>query len=173
MRRLLLLSAGLLLSSCIQRPAIPNYAGSQLVGRPVSLKLPLHRAGGVMDLANEKGKVVLLDLWATWCEPCVTQLQVYQDLQKEYGDRGLQIYAINVDDDSAAVDRFVDQHRLTLPVPLDPNSAVTAELLNVNQLPTSVLIDRKGKVRVVHEGFDETRLGGYQREIEELLAEQP
>jgi len=174
-RRLLLPGLGLILglSGCIQRAAIPNYAGSQVVGRKLSLQLPIHRAGGVLDLADEKGKVVLLDLWATWCEPCVTQLQIYQDLQKEYGDQGFQIYAISVDDDLHALDRFIDQHRVTLPIPLDRNTEKTSELLNVNQLPTSVLIDRQGVVRVVHEGFNEEFLGGYQKEIEALLAEKP
>lgn len=158
-------------SGCFQRAAIPNYAGSQKVGKTLALSLPVHGSDQVMDLAEQKGKVILLDVWATWCEPCVTQLEIYQDLQKEYGDQGFQVYAITVDEDLKLVDRFLEEHKLELPVLVDSQSTASEEVLGVNQLPTSFLVDRKGVVRQVHEGFNEAFLGVYQKEIEALLAE--
>lgn len=173
MIRAALLLLAFALVSCRQHAPLPNYTGSQKVGQPLQLVLPVHKTGGMMDLSQEKGRVVLLDVWATWCEPCVTQLGVYQDFQKEYGDRGLQVYAITVDEDLNQVDKFLGEHNLTLPVLVDQRSTVSETILGVQQLPTSFLIDRHGVVRYVHEGFDESELSVYAKEIEALLAEAP
>jgi thiol-disulfide isomerase/thioredoxin len=114
---------------------------------------------------------VLLDVWATWCAPCRDALPMYQDLAKHYEARGLKVYALNVDEDSRAIPPFLQETKVSLPILIDANAEVADKVLRVRSMPTTVLIDRKGLVRYVHEGFAEELLAKYQSEIEELLAE--
>ncbi|HSP77785.1 MAG TPA: TlpA disulfide reductase family protein, partial [Myxococcaceae bacterium] len=122
-------------------------------------------------ISSDRGHGVLLDVWATWCEPCRDALPMYQDLAKHYASRGLKVYALNVDEDVRAIPPFLEEVKVELPILLDTNAAVSEAVLRVRSMPTTVLVDRKGRVRYVHEGFAEEFLGRYQAEIEELLAE--
>ena len=165
--------ATLALSGCVKREALPPLAGpvQAVAATPLALTLPRHPGGDPFDLASERGNVVLLDVWASWCEPCLEALPMYVDLQKHYAASGLKVYAVNVDDDAGDVTAFLEKNRVTLPVLRDPGGAVSERLLKVRVMPTSFLVDRAGVVRHVHEGFAEEFLPRYQQEIEQLLAE--
>jgi thiol-disulfide isomerase/thioredoxin len=115
--------------------------------------------------------VVLLDVWATWCEPCRDALPLYQDLQREYGAKGLKVETINIDEDPKQISEFVKETKVSLPILLDPGGNFSQDTLKVTRMPTTFLVDRKGQVRFVHEGFAEEFLAKYQHEIEQLLAE--
>jgi thiol-disulfide isomerase/thioredoxin len=117
--------------------------------------------------------VVLLDVWATWCEPCRDALPLYEQLAKEYGKRGLKVYAMNVDEDPRAIPEFLKEVKVELPILVDTNAAVAEKTLGVRMMPTTFFLDRKGVVRFVHEGFAEEFLQKYQNELEQLLAEHP
>jgi thiol-disulfide isomerase/thioredoxin len=122
-------------------------------------------------LSSERGKVVLLDVWATWCGPCRDSLPLYGDLLKEYGPRGFQVYAINVDADAAQIPKFLTETKLKLPILLDPDAHYSEGTLKVKVMPTAIFIDKKGRVRSVHEGFADDALAKYVTEIEDLLKE--
>lgn len=124
-------------------------------------------------LSQDKGHVVLLDVWATWCDPCRDSLPLYADLQKQYGPKGLKVYAVNIDADSAVVPPFLEGLKVELPVLLDPEARASESVLKVKVMPTSFLIDRQGRVRQVHEGFADEFLGRTIQEVEGLLAEPP
>ncbi len=161
----------LLLCACVVRPPPPTLTDDQ--PPPLRLEqLTLPRLdGSKWALAGERGQVVLLDVWATWCDPCRDSLPMYNDLSKEYGPKGLRVYAINVDADQKGVDAFLKELKVQLPVLADPNGAVAESTLKVKVMPTAFLFDRKGTLRYVHEGFAEEFLSRYTSEIEGLLKE--
>ncbi len=185
MRVFLVTVALLALVGCAQNPALPplvagNRAPSQVgatAESKASLSQPLHfqvkryPGGEPYSVVSDRGSVVLLDVWATWCEPCRDALPLYEQLAKEYGARGLKVYALNVDEDERAIPAFVAETKLNLPILVDANAQVAERTLGVKMMPTTFIIDRQGVVRFVHEGFAEAFLQKYQTEIEQLLAE--
>ena len=172
------MACALVLCACVPAHAPPpltdETAKPQRTGsgdRP-ELSLKAFPSGAVWRLSGERGHVVLLDVWATWCDPCRDSLPLYGDLQKEFAARGLKVYAINVDADAHAIPRFLSDIKVDLPVLLDPEAVVVESTLKVKLMPTSFLVDKNGVVRNVHEGFDESLLSTYLEEISALLAEQ-
>ena len=176
MRTVFFVAAALLASACAATSSSkPPLTGPVLAGEdgntPLELVLKTYPHSADWSLASERGKVVLLDVWATWCEPCRDSLPLYHDLAKEFGPRGLKVYAMNVDADATQIPKFLEETKVTLPVLLDPNAKLAESKLKVRMMPTAFLVDRKGVVRYVHEGFSEEFLQKYMTEIEALLAE--
>jgi len=116
-----------------------------------------------------KGKVVLVDFWASWCGPCRLSFPVMNELQKKYSDKGFVIIAISVDELRAKMDKFLKQTPASFTIVRDATQKLV-EKVDVRTMPTSFLIDRQGKVRYMHSGFngEETRKA-YESEIESLL----
>lgn len=134
--------------------ALPNLAAADLEG-----KLP----------DNLKGKVVLLDFWASWCDPCKASFPAMVELQKEYASRGLVIIAVNVDENRSDMQDFLKTHTATFTVVHDAKQELVGEA-GISTMPSSFLVDRSGKVRFVHAGFHgEETVKEYRREIESLL----
>ncbi|MBN8228322.1 TlpA family protein disulfide reductase [Corallococcus macrosporus] len=146
-------------------------SSGQAKGQPLSFQVKRYPDNTPYDLKSDRGQVVLLDVWATWCEPCKDALPMYAQLQKEYGTRGFKAYALNVDEDVRAIPTFLEEAKVEVPILLDANALVAERLLKVRLMPTTFLIDRKGVIRHVHEGFAEEFLQQFQTEIEQLLAE--
>jgi thiol-disulfide isomerase/thioredoxin len=121
--------------------------------------------------ADLKGKVLLLDFWASWCGPCKNSFPAMNDLHKQYADKGLTIIAVSVDEKRDDMDRFLKSLPASFAVVRDAAHKLVA-MADVPTMPTSFLIDRSGKVRFVHKGFrgDET-VKQYRAEIDTLLAE--
>lgn len=127
--------------------------------------------GAPYRLSDDRGSVVLIDVWATWCEPCRESLPVYDDIAKQFRDRGLKVYAMSIDAEPSGVAPFLAELKVTLPVLFDPEAATAGATLGVKQLPTSFLFDRKGTVRRVHEGLSEDFMAQTLSEVEALLVE--
>ena len=140
-------------------------------GRSAGGGLPLQTLQGApFALESARGEVVLLDFWATWCEPCRATLPAAQRVADHLAAKGLRAYVVSVDAKPDGIRAFLDGLHVTLPVLTDP-SGVAAEGLGGANLPFVVLLDRKGKLRFKQEGAAE---GGEQRlqaEAEKLLAE--
>jgi peroxiredoxin len=101
--------------------------------------------GGRLGLADFRGRVVLLNFWATWCPPCVTELPAMERLHQRHLARGFTVLAVSLDTLGApAVAAFVRERGLTFPVGLDPASDV-ARAYGVRALPTTALLDRQGR----------------------------
>ena len=103
--------------------------------------------GGAVTLADFKGKVVLLNFWATWCVPCLKELPTLDALEKKRGSKGLVVIPLSLDSlPFEALRRFFDKQKLTLPhLALDAKGEVS-EALTWQALPMTYLINREGKV---------------------------
>jgi len=115
-----------------------------------------------------KGQVLLLDLWASWCEPCKESLPFYEELQKRYGDKGLQVIAVSVDDNLKAANEFADKNKLKLQLLWDPKKELV-KLLDVKAIPTMLLIDQNGKVLFRERGFLKNTKENIEKSIPQFL----
>ncbi len=170
----LLLVVSLFLSACVTtatKPELTTPSNPPVSAGPLELALPRYPGGEPWTLSSMRGRVVLLDVWATWCEPCRDALPLYQDMQKEFAARGLEVLTINIDADPQPINAFLAEAKVSLPVLLDPEARLAESKLKVKLMPTAFLIDRKGVIRHVHEGFDESLLSTWLQEIEAILAE--
>lgn len=110
-------------------------------------------AGGeVISLKQFDGKVVYIDFWASWCAPCLRSFPFMEELNQTYGDRGLVIIAINMDEDPRDAQAFLAEHPVTFFLGQDAAGSI-AKSYGVRDLPSSVLIDRDGVIKNVHYGF--------------------
>lgn len=115
-------------------------------------------AGGTVSLTQYQGKVVLVNFWGSWCEPCKREMPALQAANERYGDKGLVIIGVNLTDDEQRqgkseddVRAFISQFNLTYPIGLDRDGSVT-DAFRVFPLPTSFFIDAQGRIRYVHVG---------------------
>ncbi len=114
----------------LEKIKAPNFSLKDLSGRPVSL-------------SSLKGKVVLLNFWATWCPPCISEMPVFNRLYKEMRSRGLEIVAISADRSEGYLRDYVSKHSLDFRVLYDEDRSVTKQY-KVFSMPTTFLIDKNG-----------------------------
>jgi cytochrome c biogenesis protein CcmG/thiol:disulfide interchange protein DsbE len=107
--------------------------------------------GEFVSLEDLRGRVVLVNFWATWCEPCRAEMPELDRAARAYHDAGFRVLAINVLEDSAAIQKYGAQLDLGIPLLVDPRGEVY-EAYNVQGLPVSFLVDREGVIRDVHLG---------------------
>ncbi len=119
---------------------------------------------------SARGKVVLLDFWASWCAPCRKSFPWMSGLQKKYGDQGLTVIAVNLDMEKALAAEFLKTTPAQFRIEYDPKGDL-ATRLNVAAMPTSFLLDRNGRIVKQHAGFREAQLAAREQEIEKLLKE--
>ncbi|RFU69052.1 thiol-disulfide oxidoreductase ResA [Bacillus sp. V59.32b] len=101
--------------------------------------------GNKHRLSDYKGQGVLLNFWGTWCKPCEREMPYMDNQYKKYKDQGVQILAVNINESDYAVQSFVDKHKLTFPVLIDKGEEVRMAY-DINPLPSTLLIDKEGKV---------------------------
>ena len=130
--------------------------------------LPAEAEG--LDLGPYRGKVVYLDFWASWCNPCRQSFPWMNQLQEEYGPRGFVVIAVNVDHDRDLAAEFLQSNYARFKIVYDPNGAI-AEKYDFKDMPTSILIGRDGNIRYVHNGFYPNKEGMYASHISTLLNE--
>lgn len=105
--------------------------------------------GGKLRLADLKGKVVFLNLWATWCPPCMEEMPAMERLWQRYKDQGLVVIALSMDSAGAKVVKpFIEQAKYTYRVALDPKMEI-AELYGARSVPSTFIIDRSGTLRAI------------------------
>jgi peroxiredoxin len=153
----LLTAAAALAAAADSSGPAPDFTLNQLSGTPASL-------------SQYKGQVVLVNFWATWCGPCQQELPLLDQVYKKYQPAGFTLLGVNVDKDAPAVRALLERKPLSFPVLLDPANAVS-KAYHVDDMPSSVLIDRKGVIRYVHRGYKPGDENEYQDKIRQLLRE--
>jgi peroxiredoxin len=122
--------------------------------------------GASIRLSDYKGKVLLLDFWATWCHGCKTEIPWYMEFQNKYKDKGLTVIGVSMDDDGwKSVKPFVEEQKMNYAVVIGNQGL--AKLYAVDALPVTLLIDPNGKIAVSHAGMVEK--DAFEKEIQALL----
>jgi len=135
-------------SAQTQSPQTSTTAPAQTqVGTPMPEYSAVYLDGSKFDLTAKRDKVVLLNVWATWCGPCRYEIPELQKLHEHYAPRGLEVVGVSVDESGVeSVRSFVaEQAKMTYPIVLDDAGKI-ADLLQTTVLPTTVLVDRNGRI---------------------------
>jgi thiol-disulfide isomerase/thioredoxin len=127
-----------------QSPAAPSIARPGAPAPPIALAT---LDGGKANLSGERGNVVLVNFWATWCEPCKSEMPALQQLAQELSGQPFRLYSVDLQEDADTINAFQRQFGLTLTVLLDEEGSVT-RTYGVRGLPATFLVDRQGVVRV-------------------------
>lgn len=163
-RRLRAMLLAALASVAFAAPAAALDAGDQAPDfRAEALK-----GRQTLSLADYRGKVVYLDFWASWCAPCAVALPVLDSFREEFGSDQFQVLAVNVDNDPAKALQFLSLRPVGYPSVADPKGELP-QRFDVETMPTSFLIDRKGVIRLVHRGFKKSDEEELRSEIRKLI----
>lgn len=130
--------------------------------------LPLLK-GGEMTLSADKGKVVVLDFWASWCGPCRQAMPVIEKVVHAHADKGVKLYAINQAEAPEKVSEFLQSRKMEMPVPMDKDGKV-GNLYGVEGIPFIVVVDPKGMVSEVFAGMPPDFEAALTKAVQEALA---
>ena len=128
------------------------------------------RGGATIDLTQYKGQVVMINFWASWCVPCRQEMPLLESIYKKYKPLGFTLIGVNVEPDQKEAENFLKQTPVSFPVLFDAKSKVSG-LYNVQVMPTTVFIDRKGNVRLVHQSYQAGAENLYMDQIRTLIRE--
>lgn len=162
------IAAALLLGSCSSSSNV-EAADRANTGRKHAPDFSLKDANGAtVKLSDYKGKVVLLDFWATWCGPCKIEIPWFMEFEKTYKDRKFAVLGVSMDDDGwSVVKPYVEKNRINYRILLG-NENTGSLYGGVDSLPTTFLIDRAGRIASTHVGLS-TSKSGFENEIKQLL----
>ncbi len=166
--RLVAVSSALVLAFILTFTSSAGALGSGTRAPALGLK---DLQGKTVDLESLKGKVVLVDFWASWCAPCKEELPELEKLYKKYQAKGFVIVGVNIDEDAANMTKFLKGQKLSFTVVRDTPDHAVAGRYKPTKMPSSYLIDKKGIVRHVHAGYKAADKAAFDKEISALLAE--
>lgn len=124
---------------------------------------------GTLSPQNLKGKVIYVDFWASWCGPCRISFPGLSALREELHDKGFEIYAINLDENTKDAKKFLEEFKVSYPILQGYNTGVP-ELFDLMGMPTAYLVDQKGIVQWKHSGFKEKDLSKIKKKILEMIS---
>src|SRR6516225_5018963 len=148
--------------------ALPAVAAAPSGPAP-AFTLP-SKAGSEVSLAQYKGQVVMINFWASWCGPCRQEMPLLEDIYKKYNKLGFTLIGVNVEPDSNAANEWLKATPVSFPILYDRDSKVS-KLYDVAGMPSTVIIDRSGKLRVLHRGYKAGDENEYLDSIRTLIRE--
>ena len=134
--------------------------------------ISLPTADGQVQLEDLKGKVIYLDFWASWCEPCKKSFPWMHGIKQAYADQGFEVLAINLDKDRKLAEEFLKAMQVNFIVAFDAEG-VSASAYKLKGMPSSYLIGRDGQVYASHIGFRDKDKENLEKAIQSLLDNQP
>lgn len=139
-------------------------------GQPAPNFKVISTTGQTISQDNYRGHVLILDFFATWCQPCRQSIPHLVEMNRKYGRQGLQILGLSVDEDGEeAVTSFTDEFRINYPLALAGVSTTLA--FGVRSVPVMYLVDKKGIIVEVYRGFTDETARSVERNVKRLLAE--
>lgn len=132
--------------------------------------------GTTFKVTDKKGKVLLLNLWATWCGPCKEEMPKLVEMQNKYGDKGFEVIGLNTNDDGDTpekIEKFAKEQGLNYTLVYAPTQ-MQADITNFTQnggIPQSLLVDREGNLRGVFLGGSESEIRKMQNTVAKVMAE--
>jgi peroxiredoxin len=152
--------------------SLPPVAPADLTARNARKAVPdftlEDSSGATIKLSAYKGRVVLLDFWATWCTGCKTESPWYMEFVDQYKDRGFSAIGVAMDDDGwKSVRPYLEEHKINYPIVV--GSSELGDRFGVQAMPVTLLIDRDGKIADLHVGMVDK--AAFDSEIQTLLKE--
>lgn len=129
-------------------------------------------AADTLNLSDYRGKVVVLDFWASWCVPCRRSFPWMNEIQQKYADDGLVVIAVNLDNEAADAQKFLQQYPAEFTISYDHERQLAREYA-VEAMPSSFLIDRDGSIIERHLGFKSGKTDKYEAAIVAALGNKP
>ena len=160
------LAKGLVLAAAF---VLPAFAASSSGPAP-AFQLS-GRGGKAIDLTQYKGQVVMINFWATWCGPCRQEMPLLEDIYKKYKPMGFTMLGVNVEPDSKAAEAWLAKQKpVSFPIAFDTESKVS-KMYKVAGMPSTVFVDRKGNIRIMHKGYKPGDENIYLTQIRSMLKE--
>jgi thiol-disulfide isomerase/thioredoxin len=125
-----------------------------------------------IKLSDHIGKVVLIDFWASWCPPCREEMPALIKFYRSHKNPKFQLIAVNIDNKKENMENFLDKlfPEPAFPIVVDNEQKIPA-LFNIEAMPTTIFVDKKGKIRFWHNGFKESYVNDFDSELTQLLKE--
>jgi thiol-disulfide isomerase/thioredoxin len=148
-----------------------SRTGGKVGGPMPSVVVKRFEGGGRIDLGALKGKVVLVDIWASWCAPCMEEMPLLDEMAGRLKQKGVQIIAVSVDEDKESAQTFLGSRpSWSLTVAHDPKGKLP-EALQPGKMPSSYVVDAEGIIRYVNEGFERGDLKVLEKRLVALAAD--
>ena len=145
-------------------------ASSALLGKTAPDFTLRSNEGDNKKLSELRGKVVLLNFWATWCGPCRQEMPKLSELKELHDEYDFELLGINIDEDKNKALRVAKKLNVNFPILFDETKQVSKEY-SIDAMPMTILIDRDGTIRYIHRGYKENYIGLYQQQIKKLKFE--
>jgi len=150
--------------------AASGLASSGMEGQPAPDFALKSSTGENLRLSEYRGDVVMINFWATWCGPCRQEMPHLDALYARYERVGFNLLGVNIDDDSRRAMQMIEELGVSFPVLFDARKEVS-ELYEVNAMPVTVIVDREGNVRYIHQGYKPGYEDKYLDQVRSLLRE--
>lgn len=158
------------LLSFILVAALSGTAHAITEGPVPSCPVPALDQSRTLDPAQLKGKVGYIDFWASWCGPCAASFPFMNELHQELKAKGLEIIAINLDEEAQDAKDFLKKYPAAFTTASDAEGKCPTQF-DVKAMPTTYIVDRKGNIRHVHMGFRDSEKAEIKKQIQALLNE--
>lgn len=127
-------------------------------------------SGSNLRLSEQRGNVVLINFWASWCGPCRQEMPLLNEIHEKYSRLGFTVMGVNVDKNSSQADKILKDIPVNFPVLYDPEGDIS-KLYDVDAMPTTLIVDRNGKMRFLHRGYKPGYEQEYVTQIKQLIRE--
>jgi thiol-disulfide isomerase/thioredoxin len=152
------------------------FIGTGVCQEKLGLQAPNFEGKTIKDkeikLSDYAGKVVLIDFWASWCPPCREEMPRLIDFYRSHKNPNFELIAVNIDNKKENMEHFLDDlfPEPAFPIVIDNNQKIPS-LFNIEAMPTTIFIDKKGKIRFWHNGFKKSYVNDFNSELTQLLKE--